>query len=82
MKRDCHHASNRSLNFQSDEMLTISSINLLQYVTAQTLKACQQRRELHRCFVNLESMAAKPNAGGGQEPVSHGQSRTVRINKK
>ncbi len=47
-KRDCNHASSRSLNIQSDEMLTISSINLLQYVTAQTPKACRQRRELHR----------------------------------
>ncbi len=63
-------------------MLTVSSISLLQYGTAQTMEACRQRRELHRCFVNFESMAAKPNVGGEQEPASHGQSRTVPINKK
>ncbi len=82
VKRDCHHASNRSLNIYSDEMLTISSIKLLQYVAAQTLKACRQRRELHRCFINLESMAAKPNSGGKNLRPMDSQALSVLIKNK
>ncbi len=49
-KGDCHRAASRNLNVSMDEVLTITSGNLFQYVTTRTQNACRRRRVLPRCW--------------------------------